>query len=101
MKRTPLKRKTGIRAMRPTLRRGEPTPAEKQQARIDCWTRAHGRCESCSAPTPLNFGHLHHEHSKRRFGWMESESQRHIWLCPMCHHLTHQGGKPCPKRPSL
>jgi hypothetical protein len=82
---------------RKTLRRGEPTPAEKQEARIRCCRRANATCEKCERFVPLGMGHLHHEHSKRRFGWMESDHQRHIWLCGDCHHDTHNP-KPCPPK---
>lgn len=100
MKTGQLLRKTRIKPRRSTLRRGEPTKAEKEAARVHCWFRAHGCCEECGKITPLEIGHLHHEHSKRRFGWMESESQRHVWLCQEDHAKIHNaGGHPCPRRP--
>lgn len=82
---------------RKTLRRNEPTPAEKQDARVVCCDRALGLCEYCMAWTPVEWGHLHHEHGKRRYGWMESELQRHVWLCAKCHHDTHNP-KSVPKK---
>jgi hypothetical protein len=113
MKRTPLKRKTRLRPFRPTLRRDEPTPAEKQAARILARERASGMCQIRESPQctqdkvlPLNGpllvrGHLHHVLSKRRFGWMESTEtdQRHLFACPWCHGWLHNGGKPCPPKP--
>lgn len=87
-------RRVPIRRKRPTLRRGEPSREEKAAARVKCRTRARGCCEVCGKLTPLGFGHLHHEHGKRRFGWMESDQQRHVWLCPACHAWLHSGGKP-------
>lgn len=77
---------------RSNLRRGEPSKQEKQEARIACHDRAGGICEDCGRWLPLELGHLHHKHSKRRFGWLESNNQRHIWLCARCHHDRH-----CPK----
>jgi len=90
--------------LRKTLRRGEPTKEEKQAARIACRERAEGMCElGCSpkclgGPLPLDGdlfqrGHLAHLHSKRRFGWMENEAQRHRWACYWCHSWEHSGGK--------
>lgn len=100
----PLKRKTWMRKVRKEPRKAEPTPAEKLIARQHCFERAQGRCElrisaECRGDRTTGFkgGHLHHEHAKRRFGWMESETQRHIWCCPACHALTHAGIKPVPK----
>lgn len=92
---------------RKTLRRGEPTRAEKQEARIDCRERAGGMCElrqsdQClGGPLPLEGdlfqrGHLSHLHGKRRYGWMESGIQKHQWSCWVCHQDHHQhtkGGK--------
>ena len=83
---------------RKTLRRGEPTESEKQEARVKCCSRARERCQKCDVFLPIERGHLHHEHSKRRFGWMESDHQRHVWLCGDCHHDTHCP-KPWPPKP--
>lgn len=91
---------------RRTLRRGEPTPAEKQDARRKCRERARGMCELQSSPDcipgkvwPLDGellrrGELSHLKSHRRFGWMESDVQKHRWSCPACHRWEHNGGKP-------
>lgn len=114
MKRTALKRYTPIRKVRPTLRRGEPTLAEKEAARITCFTRAHGRCQmpfphECPGYVPLNGddryrGQLAHLKAKRRFGWFESKEtgQKHLWSCPEGHKIQHQygwaGEKPCPSK---
>jgi hypothetical protein len=96
---------------RKTLRRGEPTKAEKQAAREHCYTRAGGMCQlqlvsECwgFAPLdsysgdPMTHGHLSHEKSKRRFGWQESDTNRHLWGCPVCHSAQHNGVKPCPPK---
>lgn len=94
---------------RKTLRRGEPTTAEKQAARIECRERARAMCELGDSPQclvgplPLDGnlfcrGHLCHLKSKRRFGWMESDVQRHLWGCFWCHQWQHQGGKPVPAK---
>lgn len=82
---------------RTKLRRGEPTKAEKQMARVMCCERAGEACEGCGCWLPIDVGHLHHDHAKRRFGWMESDSQRHKWMCHDCHHDTHNP-KVCPPK---
>ena len=78
-------------AIRPrkTLRKGEPSPAEKHAIRIAVRDRAHGVCEAqvsldCSGGRILPLegdlwrsGHLAHGRGKRRFGWRESGEQ---WL---------------------
>jgi hypothetical protein len=99
---------------RKTLRRGEPTPAEKQAARELCFQRAGGMCQlqlvsECwgFAPLdsysgdPMTHGHLSHRKGKRVHGWMESEvtGQVHDWSCPPCHQASHNaGGKPVPAK---
>lgn len=95
---------------RRTLRRNEPTPAEKQAAREHCFTRAEGRCElhlvqECLGFCPLEGsefvrGQLAHKLSKRRFGWMESEAtgQVHYWSCIFCHLVGLHNPKPCPPK---
>lgn len=83
MKKTPIKRK------RSTPRKWQPTKNEKAMARVICCLRVMGRCEDCGRVTPLVEGHLHHMHGKRRFGWMESDHQQHLWLCAACHHGRH------------
>jgi len=113
-RRKPLKRPTPVRKRRLKLRRGEPTPEEKENARIICYSRAKGMCQmpfshTCPGYVPLNGdewhrGQLAHLKAKRRFGWHEDEStgQRHLWSCPESHRLQHQFGwsgvKPCPKK---
>ena len=100
----------GMIGPRKTLRRGEPTKADKQAARLHCFTRAEGRCElalvaECWGYAPLDsysgdpmtHGHLCHLKSKRRFGWFESEDtgQQHFFGCPPCHAASHNcDGKP-------
>lgn len=104
-------KRSRINPVRKTLRRNEPTPAEKQQARIHCYERAGGMCElqlvsECwgfaqldgDPGDPMTHGHLSHERSKRVHGWMESATNKHRWSCPVCHDFEHNGGKPCPKK---
>jgi hypothetical protein len=102
---------------RATLRRGEPTKEEKQAARVFARDRAKGMCEyrtlegkeilgvtihqsprCLGGPIPLALGHLCHVAAKRRFGWMESDTNRHLWGCFECHMWEHSGGKPVPKK---
>lgn len=94
---------------RKTLRRGEPTSAEKQEARIRCHERAGGICElQCSpqchrGPLPIDGDlfermHLAHLHGKRRFGWFESDAQKHLCACQPCHAYEHAGRKPAPAK---
>jgi len=93
MNRTPLRKK------RPGTRRGEPTPAEKQAARIACFTKAHGLCHWCGRHVSLEYGQLCHLKAKRRFGWVESEEQQHLWGCAECHSRSHNcDGKPVPSK---
>lgn len=92
MKRARIKRRS-------TLRRHEPTAEQKYQARLVCYERAEGRCQICNLPTDWDFGQLHHWKAKRRWGWMESSEQKHMWLCGICHSDVHNaGGKPCPPK---
>lgn len=103
MKRSP------IRRARKTLRRNEPSPAEKKRARELCCARANGKCEMpfphpCPGYVPLEYGQLAHLKAKRRFGWMENETtgQRHLWSCTTGHDLQHKFGwsgvKPVPSK---
>ena len=92
-------KRTPLRPKRPTLRRGEPTSAEKAQARLECYQTAQGLCHWCRRFVPLSVGHLCHARAKRRFGWMPSEQQAHWWGCGECHGKSHNaGGKPCPPK---
>jgi hypothetical protein len=105
-RRKPLKRPTPVRKRRLKLRRGEPTPEEKENARTICYARAKGMCQLRNGPhclgyAPLNAldGHGHqgqlcHLRGKRRFGWAESEEtgQKHLWGCWRCHQYEHQHG---------
>lgn len=102
-----LKRYKAPRRARRTLRKGEPSPAEKQAARVACCERAQGRCEMpfphpCPRYVSLEQGQLAHLKAKRRFGWMESEEQKHLWSCSTAHLLQHQYGwsgiPPCPPK---
>ena len=90
---------------RKTLRKGQPTPAEKQATRIAVRNRANGICEAQTDINcwhqgilpidgdPWNRGHLAHGRGKARFGWRESEEQWLSWLCPACHLISeHQQG---------
>jgi hypothetical protein len=101
---------------RKTLRKGQPTKAEKQATRIAVRNRAHGVCEAqvhpqCSGQAILSLdgdlwqrGHLAHGRGKARFGWRESSEQWLTWQCPFCHLISeHQQGIkiPRPNRPIL
>ena len=109
MKRSPIR-------PRKTLRKGEPSPAEKHAIRLAVRDRAHGVCElrlhpNCPGERPLPLegglytrGHLVHLHGKRRFGFRESEQQSLLWGCGWCHciSLHHYGEKfTAPDRPIL
>jgi hypothetical protein len=103
-------KRTRIRAVRPTRRRGEPSEEEKQAAREFACNRAGARCEmpyhspQCTGIVPLEAGHLAHLKAKRRFGWRENEAtgQRHLWTSPWCHYESHAYGpsglKPVPPK---
>ena len=98
-----------------SLKQTDPTPQEKQAARVHARTRANGRCQLRIAKEcpqektlPLNGdlwtrGHLHHGFGKRRFGWHESAvtGQYHLWVCFWCHNYEHAGRKPCPPKPRV
>jgi hypothetical protein len=101
---------------RKTLRRGEPSKAEKETTRIAVRDRAHCICESQTHPEcsgqrilPLDGdlwrrGHLAHGRGKARFGWRESEEQWLSWCCSPCHLISeHQQGVKLdrPDRPIL
>ena len=103
-------KRTRIRAFRPTLRRGEPSAAEKKAARESAFKRAKGFCEmphhspQCTGYVPLEEGHLAHLKAKRRFCWRENEAtgQRHLWASHWCHGESHAygpgGQKPVPPK---
>lgn len=105
-----LQRRTPMKCFRAQLRRGEPTVDEKEAARVIAFSRAKGMCQlkrpGCLGYAPLNDiddcghqGQLAHERGKRRFGWMESEDQQHLWSCWWCHQLSHNcNGKPLPPK---
>jgi hypothetical protein len=96
-----------IRRRRPTLRRGELAPSEKEAERNRVYDRCGGRCELRGTDgLPLDPGHqdgplrrdgatrwdhwnLVHLHSKRRFGWSEAQGNILLGGCPACH-LTGQ-----------
>lgn len=102
-------RRTALRRVRETLRKGTPTQAEKEAARALCCERALSRCQMpfphpCPGIVPLELGQLAHFKGKRRFGWFESEAtgQKHVWSCATGHKLQHDYGwagvKPCPSK---
>jgi len=102
-----MKRYKPLQRVRKSLRRGEPSKAEKMAARAFCCERAHGLCEMpfphpCPKYVPLELGQLAHLRGKRRFGWFESEKQKHLWSCAEGHRLQHcygwTGIKPCPSK---
>jgi hypothetical protein len=104
MNRTPLKRKMPLRKVRPTLRRGELSKAEKTAIRRQVFDRAKGLCEirldgclggplAWDGPDPWSHGHLVHLRAKRRFGWGLDNL---VWGCWRCHleGLHQKGRKP-------
>jgi hypothetical protein len=102
-------KRTRLNPVRSTLRRGEPSAAEKKELREFAFHRAGGVCQlqlvqECAGYAPLEGsefvrGQLVHKLSKRRFGWRESEDtgQKHYWGCIWCHTFSHNP-KPCPKK---
>jgi hypothetical protein len=90
---------------RKTLRRGEPSKAEKQELRTLVYARAQGMCQlqlvqECLGYAPLNGdgvhqGHLVHIKAKRVHGWGMDNL---LWGCWVCHAFQHAGGKPCPPK---
>jgi len=106
----------GMIRPRKTLRRGEPSNAEKEATRRAVRDRAHGVCEAqqhaeCSGQRILlldgdlwHRGHVAHGRGKARFGFRESEQNWLTWLCPCCHLISEhtQGIKmERPERPIL
>ena len=104
MKRSaPIQRRTPVRKKRPTARRGEPTAQEKAAERQRVYDRCGGRCElrgedgqplhkdhasgvlPFDGETPWDHWHLVHLHSKRRFGWLESQGNTLLGGCSACH----------------
>jgi hypothetical protein len=98
---------------RRTLRRNEPSKAEKQAARELCFQRAGGMCQlqlvqECwgFAPLdsysgdPMTHGHLSHRRNKSVYGWQENDEkgQFHDWSCPPCHITGKHNPKPCPPK---
>jgi hypothetical protein len=109
-------KRSRINPVRKTLRRGEPSKAEKESTRIAVRARAHGICEAqhhpeCSGQRILPLdgdlwhrGHLAHGRAKARFGWNENEEQFLTWQCWRCHLISeHTKGLklPRPERPIL
>lgn len=109
-------KRSRINPVRKTLRRGEPSKAEKEATRILVRARANGICEAqvhtqCSGQhiLPLDGdlwhrGHLCHGRGKARWGWRESAEQWLTWQCPACHLISEhrQGIKMArPERPVL
>jgi hypothetical protein len=92
-------------------RRGQPTAEEKVVERQRVYDRCGGQCELRDengeplheqhqrgilpwSGDPLWSWHLVHVHSKRRFGWRESDGNVLLGGCFPCHILgIHQQGK--------
>ena len=102
-----MKPRKPIRKRRPTLRRGELTPAEKEAVRQMAYNRARGRCEldrhlHCCGGKVLPWdgllrerGHLVHLRNKRMFGW---GPENVAWGCARGHlDLMHTKGMQLPK----
>lgn len=101
----PLFRKIPIRKRRPGLRRGEPTPQEKEQLRQFVYDRAGGRCElhllaDCIqgilpwAGGVFERAHLAHMKSRGAGGkWTETNCKLSCWRCHLVGMHT-KGLKP-------
>lgn len=102
-------RRTPIRKKRPTLRRGELTPEEKQAARVKVHGICGGKCElrlheKCSRNRVLPLEgdlferfHLVHDGAKRRFGWPTEGPRRMRGGCYWCHiEAVHTKGMKIP-----
>lgn len=106
-------RRTPIRKRRLTLRRGEPTPAEKAAIRERVRDDAGGKCELrlhelCCGDRELPLegsiydrGHLVHPKSRRVHPWKQKGMR---WGCYWCHLIVlhtygKDGKKPCPPKP--
>lgn len=105
-------KRSAIRRVRPTLRRGELTSREKEAIRRQVYADCAGHCELNLSPeckrgflpyegdTPWDHWHLVHRRNKRMWGWGRDN------LCGGCHvcHLVvlhsygKDGNKPCPKK---
>lgn len=95
-----------IRKKRPGIRRGELTPAQKEDVRRMAFNRAWGCCElhidgTCQkGPLPwdgplYSRGHLVHLRNRTMYGWGE---QNVCWGCARCHlDLMHVKGVHVPK----
>ena len=93
---------------RKTLRRGQLTPAEKEDERIRVYNRCHGDCElqllnTCQGRhlpingcSPWDHWHLVHLHSKRPAFWSEAQGNVLLGGCPACHliGMLRMGLKP-------
>ena len=108
-RRTRLVRKTAVRKKRPGTRRGEPTPAEKEQKHGFIYELSRGMCElrlhpQCSGNRVLprtgsvfERWHLVHVRAKRRFGWPTTGEWRMRGGCFWCHSVAvHSHGVKIP-----
>ena len=102
MKRTPLQRKTRLRARRPTPRTHKLvvrlTGKELEQLRWDCWIRDGGFCRDCEGATyyqarfdgdPDAYD-MAHKRNKRMHGDTLSNV---VTKCHRCHMREHTKGR--------
>lgn len=104
IRRTPLKRSTPVRKVRPGTRRGQPTKEEKGVLRQIIYDLSGGQCEMHLVPECLTGvlapegsiferWHLVHMGAKRRFGWPVTGTMRMRGGCYWCHIVgMHEKG---------
>ncbi len=91
-RRTPLKRSGPPRKKRPTLRRGELTPLEKEDKRRAVYERDHHQCVVCHRWVIWEDGFwnsMHLDHIKPRGSGGTWGLENLQTLCPQCHDLKH------------
>jgi 5-methylcytosine-specific restriction endonuclease McrA len=109
MKKTPLQRKTPLRAKRRTLRRGQLNPREKLALRSFVYERDKGLCQlrlhkDCTKDRKLPFNgslfvRAHLVHIKSRGAGGSWEPDNLLIGCPSCHLISvHSQGKRIPAR---
>lgn len=110
MKRTPLKRKTPLKAFKEKrwgLRRAKHFGLHKRYdarwmgiRKLAC-ELAREHCEGCGAYAPLHEGHGHHIQQRSTNPELKYELSNISWLCADCHRAVHEGPKPVPPKPAL
>ena len=98
MKRTPIRRKTPLRASRPVSKRPpskprhrrlpDPSPEFWREQREALYARAAGRCERAGCSLDDNGMEAHHRKLRSRGGGHGLENL--AALCPACHRWCHE-----------